>query len=26
MVQLVEDRHLSRAEVEKIARAIEEGQ
>ena len=26
MVQLVKDRHLSRAEVEKIARAIEEGQ
>ena len=26
MVQLVRDRHLSRAEVEKIARAIEEGQ
>ena len=25
MVQLVKDRHLSRAEVEKIARAIEEG-
>jgi len=26
MVQLVKDRHLSRAEVEEIARAIEEGQ
>ena len=26
MVQLVEDRHLSREEIEKIARAIEEGQ
>ena len=26
MVQLVEDRHLSRKEVEKIVRAIEEGQ
>jgi BlaI family transcriptional regulator, penicillinase repressor len=26
MVQLVKDRHLSREEVEKIARAIEEGQ
>jgi len=25
MVQLVKDRHLSRGEVEKIARAIEEG-
>jgi predicted transcriptional regulator len=26
MAQLVEDRHLSREEVEKIALAIEEGQ